>query len=121
MEANREDIAWAAGLFEGEGHVRLMKGYPVAAITSIHIDLLERFRDIIGFGKVYGPYGPYRARQNVFWRYDAHGHEYVQALVAKLWHELTPRLRSKATKVLSVHPVRRGVTWSRPGVSWDGS
>ena len=111
---DRESLAWAAGLFEGEGHLRLNKGYPVIAITSIDRELLDRFASVVGFGTVYGPYGPYRNRQNEFYRYGAHGFENVQALISMMWFKFGARLRDQSVRVLTEgrKPKRRGLTWN---------
>lgn len=49
------DIAWAAGFFEGEGCISVTKaGYPVLTITSTDKDVLLRFQRIFnGAGGLY--------------------------------------------------------------------
>ena len=54
------DIAWAAGVFEGEGSVGV-SGKSKAPVTYMSMgmseqDVLDRFTSIVGTGKVYGPY-----------------------------------------------------------------
>lgn len=57
-----EQIAWAAGLFEGEGTIVHRKtngsknGWTLS-ISSTDKDVLEKFFKIVGCGKLYGPYG----------------------------------------------------------------
>lgn len=59
---DREELAWAAGFFDGEGHAGLsrrdeVRVYPQVSVTQIHRDTLERFqRAVGGRGKIYGPY-----------------------------------------------------------------
>lgn len=58
-----EDIAWAAGLFEGEGFFSQTMGpprkdgsrscYPEVGLVSADEDVLRRFHAIIGIGTVY--------------------------------------------------------------------
>lgn len=58
---SREELAWAAGLFEGEGAIVQSKapggrlGLRVA-IQSTDRDVLDRFAAIVGCGRVDGPY-----------------------------------------------------------------
>jgi hypothetical protein len=50
-----EDIAWVAGVFEGEGTIRVRKGN-YGAQVSIRMDdqdVVERICSIMGFGHVY--------------------------------------------------------------------
>jgi hypothetical protein len=51
-----EEIAWAAGLFEGEGCITESDGRLNTRITNTDDSVLERFRDIVDAGTVYGPY-----------------------------------------------------------------
>src|SRR5712691_1669149 len=54
---NREvEIAWAAGLFEGEGCFTQNRGRPVARLTTTDVDIVVRFAEAIGWGMIYGPY-----------------------------------------------------------------
>ncbi len=59
MTTRREEIAWAAGLFEGEGTVILRRNKNqawTASIFSTDQDVLLRFHRVIEVGKLYGPY-----------------------------------------------------------------
>jgi hypothetical protein len=49
------DIAWAAGLFEGEGCLTRPK-YPTMQLTTTDRDVVMKFKRVVGCGKVYGPY-----------------------------------------------------------------
>jgi len=51
------DIAWAAGLFEGEGTVTRTKGIPRLALKMTDFEPVRRFASIVEVGKIYGPYG----------------------------------------------------------------
>lgn len=55
----REDLAWAAGLFEGEGTVTRCGGVPRLALKMTDLPIVRRFADVIQFGVLLGPYGPY--------------------------------------------------------------
>lgn len=46
-------VAWAAGLFEGEGSWIVRKtGYPQASLRSADRDVVERFAEIVGCGRI---------------------------------------------------------------------
>ena len=68
MPTPAEEVAWAAGLFEGEGCLTVTDGQPVMRLTSTDEDSPHRFYEIVGAGKVYGPYnqGPPR-KPNWVW------------------------------------------------------
>lgn len=55
-----EDLAWAAGLFEGEGTVTRSDGVPRLALKMIDFDIVRHFGEVVGFGRTFGPYGPYK-------------------------------------------------------------
>ena len=75
--ASKIELAWAAGLWEGEGCFTNHKArnptrkdgytnciiYPCASITMTDKDVLDRFVRIIGFGKVNGPYFDKRGKR----------------------------------------------------------
>jgi hypothetical protein len=65
------DVAWAAGVFEGEGCISFTtykdKKYPRLSVGMTDKDIVERFVAIVGFGSVSGP-----KQQKPHWkpRYD---------------------------------------------------
>lgn len=56
---NREELAWAAGFFDGEGYTgrhnyaRGFRWSPRMGITQYHAEPLVRFLDAVGCGRVY--------------------------------------------------------------------
>jgi hypothetical protein len=50
------DIAWAAGLYEGEGTATQSGGRPRLAVKMYDPEPLYWFHEVVGYGKVYGPY-----------------------------------------------------------------
>lgn len=103
----REELAWAAGLFDGEGHVGSRtegrgRHAHVALIDISQNDrrVLDRFRDAVGHGKVYGPYRQREGRNPQF-HYAAYRFEKVQAIMAMLWEFLAPVKRAQAAAALS--------------------
>lgn len=54
---NAKEIAWASGLFEGEGCICFTGKYSVAlGVNLTDHDTLERFARIVSVGRVTGPY-----------------------------------------------------------------
>jgi hypothetical protein len=112
-------MAWAAGLFEGEGSIG---AYSRAGRVSMNImaqlvstdeDVVRRFRAILGFGRVSGPI-PRPERWKPIWTWRATRFEQVQALVAYFWDGLSVRRRDQARAALmAVHATRRDVEATR--------
>ena len=93
MIVNREDLAWAAGFFDGEGHVRCdLRPNGRASSLSIsieqrHREVLENFNNVTGrLGQLKGPYPGYNnPARNPHYRLNIHGFEKIQAILAMLW------------------------------------
>lgn len=67
-------------------------------------DCLTAFKPVIGFGKVYGPFGPYAnslPNSQPHYKFDIYGFEQTQALIALLWPWLGPVKRQQAKQVLN--------------------
>lgn len=69
------EYAWAAGFFDGEGCSTLSSGYISISIAQNHIEVLERFKKIVGLGAVSGPYLTTNENRNPFWRYNVFGND----------------------------------------------
>jgi hypothetical protein len=105
FQADREELAWAAGFFDGEGCFSYMERarYGVATIGQTDVRALERFMKAVGVGKIYGPYDyktPGRMSKRPWWNCRAHRREHVQAIAAMLWFKLGPIKREQALGVL---------------------
>lgn len=87
------DYAWAAGFWDGEGNVSLTyrtygKGNPVPRIViqvaQVDRRVLDRFTEIMGYGKVNGPYEPKTENSNPYycWRLEGvpHLHDFKEKL-----------------------------------------
>lgn len=103
---DREELAWAGGLFEGEGSFFLKPDQAVnracASVTMYDLDVLERFQQALGIGKVRGPYGPYQPNRKPKYMWAINGFERVQATIAMLWPFLGERRKEKAAEVLEL-------------------
>lgn len=116
---NREELAWAAGLFDGEGCTRTAQGprrqYMKAWLTVSQNDrqVLDRFQAAVGVGKVYGPYAA-RGRKNPQYQFVVSDFPQVQAVVAMLWTWLSPVKRAQAkVALLSATRRVRKIAWLR--------
>lgn len=103
---SRENLAWAGGLFEGEGCISLDKkpaGKKSARlrITSTDKDVLDRFRMIIGVGVLNGPYINRRhPHYKPKWAYSASGGRSVYPVLVALWPFLCSRRQAKAEEAI---------------------
>src|SRR5436309_2125500 len=94
------DIAWTAGLYEGEGTVYLVnrKRWPVVQLNMTDREPLERLHRIWG-GHIYGPYhnGPNR---KPIWRWNFTGRDAIATLFEYIWDDLSPRRQEQAARVM---------------------
>jgi hypothetical protein len=118
----REELAWAGGLFEGEGcfslNVQRKKARCVALLSSTDKECIERFVRSVGLGRVLGPYVHSRAaskpKYKQHWNWSISGFEDVQALLAMLWPWLSERRKTRAVEVLRATPLVRRRNKPRP-------
>lgn len=86
-------VAWAAGFFEGEGHVNLQlrknKSFLAISLAQVHREPLDQFVGIFG-GKVYGPYGPYSTNKQPYYQATLYSEDALGAL-----NEMLPYLFRK--------------------------
>lgn len=78
------DLAWAAGVFDHGGYIKpknrtlyLRVGFPMDRIRAF------RFQEIIGAGKIYGPYRR-RGRAGHEWQYELTGRDNVRRVLGVL-------------------------------------
>jgi hypothetical protein len=97
----REELAWAAGLFEGEGCFSAGSPYgQKAQLAMTDEDVVRRFHRVVGFGNVHEYTQKVPDRKPMFW-WRAHSFENFQALVAMLWPWLGERRRERAIVILT--------------------
>lgn len=56
MSFDDEKIAWAAGLFEGEGTMVYADNGFQLRVHMTDLDVLENLLEVVGVGKIYGPH-----------------------------------------------------------------
>lgn len=87
------DIAWAAGFFEGEGHIKAAQRgnckWIALEVAQVYREPLDKLQEIFG-GKVYGPYGPYATNKQPYFQYILYGNAVYEAV-----HEMLPWLYRK--------------------------
>lgn len=129
LRVDREELAWAAGFFDGEGTTRAHGtqkwpglSVPQSGTLTDPPQVLLRFQRVFGgLGYVTGPeLDADRPHIKPRWTYHAHGYEVVQAMIAMMWCWIGPIKRSQAASALLQFralpvPLRRpGVTRGRP-------
>jgi hypothetical protein len=99
---DREELAWAAGFFDGEGSTYL-KVYATGrveirmAVAQTDPRPLVRFRNAVGIGSVNGPYERQNKTHKPNYEYRPDTFEHMQAVIAMLWHWLSEPKREQAT------------------------
>jgi len=106
ITTTREELAWAAGFFDGEGCVGIVRGSPTRPPKSIRVGIsqldsrvLERFKAAVGVGYIHGPTKRYGTSQPQY-RYVAQHHPATQAICALLWTWLSPVKREQFKRCL---------------------
>lgn len=95
-------LAWAAGFWDGEGHVSARDnssgGRQIkAVITQKDCRALDHFREIVGFGKIY----PRRVDDG--WQWQSARVLYVKRLASLLWPWLGEIKRDQFIHALGVY------------------
>lgn len=88
MADNLHDVGWAAGFVEGEGYIGFVsqsknkEEYPRLKlnVAQTHREPLDKLQEVLGVGKVRGPYGPYTGNRQPHYQYNISGNLAVEAL-----------------------------------------
>ena len=106
MRTTPTDIAWAAGLFEGEGcfTVNGGRGHGRAQVAMTDEDVIRRFADIMGWYQISSRINRPNTRRA--WRVEVSTFEGFQATVAMFWPWLGQRRRARAKQILLGWPNR---------------
>ena len=99
------DIVWAAGLFEGEGCINSDQRNPNSRIIQIGMtdkDVMERFVDVVGYGKLNGPYS-YKTRptHKQFWQYKVEKRTEVLRILKMFLPHFGKRRAKKAIEAIN--------------------
>lgn len=108
MSDYREELAWAAGFFDGEGYTGCLSTSKAKyqhlrmTIGQTSRTPLVRFHRAIGnLGRLTGP--TICPGRKPIWTLNINGYEYVQAVVARLWPWLCRPKRLQATTALGAY------------------
>lgn len=105
--SRREQLAWAAGLFEGEGSFTFAKrGKYVSIVAELGMtdaDRVELFHSIIGVGNVTKHSKPLKDYWKPVSIWKVASFEGTQHTIATLWFWLGPRRRNRAQEILKLY------------------
>lgn len=109
---NREELAWAAGFFDGEGHItfRDTSGVTVG-VTQSYLPPLERFQRAVGGLGVIQTTGKREnrpAHHREILRWQVHDWREVQAVLAMLWPWLAAEPKRERARAALVRTARGG-------------
>lgn len=89
---NLTELAWAAGFFDGEGHVALQSS-PLVSIHQTDRAVLDRFQVAVAVGLVAGPYA--KGHWSPAWVYRTSNWRDSQVVLALLWKFLSAPKRAQ--------------------------
>lgn len=99
----REEMAWVAGLFEGEGSISTAgKSTFVLRLAMTDEDVIRRLHRITGVGNVYDKPAQIVGHKHQ-WIWIVSKQEHLQAMLAAMWPWLCSRRRAKAVEALEVY------------------
>ena len=123
-------MAWAAGLFEGEGSIQVPgkrsnrpgNRLPWLSMGSADKDMLDRFAALVG-GKVRGPYRgqgkntPEHYRPMYHWQLM--GIERIQLVLREFWPYLGERRRARAADAIASYYLTDRVPQRRNTLAYE--
>jgi hypothetical protein len=97
-------LAWAAGLFEGEGSISTRHGRPILQLKMCDREIVERFAEAVGTpNRVLGPYKNRTGEKDGYPRKDFYvwttGTHKSQRILTALWPWLGTYRRTRAAEV----------------------
>ena len=107
-EPNKIELAWAAGLFDGEGNCRRRKKTqgrgrqtPLLSIAQVDTSVLNRLKEAVRVGKIYGPYlQRNRPTTKPYWVYATPSFSESMIAVAFIWNLLSPIKKAQIKEAL---------------------
>jgi hypothetical protein len=96
LVAPETELAWSAGLFDGEGCTSVLKAqrdkysYVRMSISQKTPEVLERFKDAVGYGKIY------KSNTREIYSLDIYKREDVVETLKKIWPYLSSPKKKQA-------------------------
>lgn len=102
MNWTREDLAWAAGLFEGEGCISAgRQDSYILQLVSTDEDVVRRFYRVIELGTISGPFIPNgNVKYKPAWKWCCTNQYEMLAVLVALWPWLGERRQEKAREAI---------------------
>lgn len=106
VEINEIDLAWVAGLLEGEGSFCIAKkkdrpsNYPIITCNMTDLDVIERLRGITGVGSIVSIQPPGNTKRQYRWRVARHNDCFV--LAGLLYPYMGTRRRKQIEELLKL-------------------
>lgn len=122
MVYSRETMAWAAGLFEGEGCFTRASSNPrniAAALRMTDRDVVRRFQDVVGVGTIYAS-PPQQKGWKKQWCWKVGSFEDVQAVAVFLWPWLHSRRKRKIVKILKAYHEHEPLSVKESALRFEG-
>lgn len=102
----REDLAWVAGIIEGEGYFLLVQDrcgrwYPKVRVQMNDRDVLERMQAITGFGRIVESNPPSRPQSSPIIRWNVERQHEAYALMVAIYPWMCVRRALRIREVCS--------------------
>jgi hypothetical protein len=98
-----EDLAWAAGLIEGEGCFTLHTGSPYFQLDSTDEDVLQKLHKVFPFATLRGPYQhKTKPQTKPVWRIDAFGTKAIPVMNA-VYPYLCSRRKARIDGLIKIY------------------
>lgn len=101
------EVAWLAGLIEGEGYFSISKkGHISLGVNMCDLDIIERLREVTGEGLIYSR-KVYVPNHSPSWSWKVAKHDEVQAIARTIRPWMGARRQARIDQVLAVQLIRR--------------
>jgi hypothetical protein len=103
----KEQIAWAAGIFEGEGCIGYWEKSRVlrASVVNTNMEVLTRFQEVVGVGSIY-PMRPASGNRRDCWMWATNRAEDAIFVIGLFFDILTERRQEQALDAIHRHDNR---------------
>ena len=115
-----DDIAWATGLFEGEGCMTVSARSPRLQLNMTDEDTVRRFQEIVETGAVYA-LAPERAGRKPKFHWQIATKVEVERLLLLFYSRLSARRKQRADEILAICRTGGRRTSDHRLVSYDGT